>query len=114
MQSNYNKSTVILNKLYDQCSGPQFPITAASANTSGYNTHVSISHSVSIQKGSEAREPQPHHPLTATVVMVTIWKERPWLTLPSVVGSVRTSDINHPKQKWADLPLSASAPLFTP
>lgn len=73
----------------------------SSANTSGYNTHISISHShsVSIQKGSEAREPQPHHPLTATVVMVTIWKERPWLTLPSVVGSVRTSDINHPKQK---------------
>lgn len=43
-------------------------------------------------KGSEGREPQPCHPLTATVVMVTIWEA-------SVVGSVRTLDISHPKQK---------------
>lgn len=37
--------------------------------------------------------------------MVTIWEA-------SVVGSVRTLDISHPKQKWADLLLSTVAPAI--
>lgn len=86
----------------------------SSATTSSYNTGIFISHFVSFSKGSEARQAQPCHPLIAAVVMVTIWKARPGLTLPIVVGSVRTSDISHSKQKRVDILLSVSALLFSP
>lgn len=57
-----------------------FCVIAAQPKTSSYNTRISISHTVSFQRDQKPESLNPHHPLTATVVMVTIWKARPWLS----------------------------------
>lgn len=50
-----------------------FPSAQLSHNQRLQQMHIHFTLRL-FSKGSEAEEPQPRHPLTATVVMVTIWK----------------------------------------